>query len=214
MKYIISLLLISFLISISCAAQVSWGVLGGVQQVSARVKITDGPIIRDKAGFGFHAGGTLKVNFDNYVFFAPQLLYSLKNFTVKYNNILKDSVGSSKISIHYIEIPALLQFDTRKDEKGFFFLFGPSFSVAISGREKRTFLDESEKKRAMRFAFTAYGRFEMNLLAKLGYRFQNNTTISCGYAYGLGSIVNDDYNPSVKPRMITLSAGYFFPGKL
>ena len=205
---------IFFLFMTNCAgAQVSYGVLCGVQQINARVKIPDGARIGATVGYGFHAGGMLKVGFDRNIFFSPQILYSRKGFTIHYNNLLQDSVTASKLQIHYIEITLLLQFDTRSDGNGFFFLFGPSASMAITGKEKRTFLGNSEKERPMRFANTAYGRFEMNLVAKAGYCFKSNIIIAGGYSYGLGSIVNDDYFARIVPRIITLSAGYFFKRK-
>lgn len=213
MKFNLGVSLFFLFIAIRTHAQVSYGVLGGVQQIDARVKIPDGVRIPASAGYGFHAGGMLKVPFDKNVFFSPQILYSLKGFTIHYNNMLQDSVTASKLLIHYIEIPAMLQFDTRSDGNGFFFLFGPSVSVAIAGKEKRTFLGNNEKERPMRFANTAYGRFEMNLAAKVGYCFKNNIIITGGYSYGLGSIINDDYFARIVPRMITLSAGYFFRRK-
>ena len=205
---------IFFLFVTGCVhAQVSYGVVAGLQQMDASVKIPDGARIGATVGYGLHAGGMLKVGFDKNVFFSPQILYSRKCFTIHYNNILQDSVTASKLLIHYIEIPVLLQFDTRSDGTGFFFLFGPSASVAISGKEKRTFLDNGKKERAMRFSNTAYGRFEMNLVAKAGYCFKNNLIVTGGYSYGLGSIINDDYFARIIPRMITLSAGYFFSRK-
>ncbi|HRP55720.1 porin family protein [Agriterribacter sp.] len=210
MKFYSGICTFFLLITVCSHAQVSYGILGGGQQTDAKVKIPDGPRIPATVGYGFHAGAMLKVPFDKNVFFSPQILYSLKGFTVHYNNMLQDSVTAAKLLIHYIEIPAMLQFDTRSDGNGFFFLFGPSVSVAITGKERRTFIDNSEKQRPMRFANTAYGRFEMNLVAKAGYWFKNNVTVTGGYSYGLGSIVNDDYFARIVPRMITLSVGYFF----
>jgi hypothetical protein len=213
MKFNPGICVFFLLITVCSHAQVSYGILGGMQQIDARVKIPDGARIPASAGYGFHAGGMLKVPFDKNVFFSPQVLYSLKGFTIHYNDMLQDSVTASKLLLHYIEIPALLQFDTRSDGNGFFFLFGPSVSVAITGKERRTFLGNSEKERPMRFANTAYGRFEMNLAARAGYSFKSNIIITGGYSYGLGSIINDDYFARIVPRMITLSAGYFFRRK-
>jgi hypothetical protein len=205
---------IFFLLTTVCShAQVSYGILGGMQQVGARVKVPDGARIPASSGYGFHAGGMLKVPFDKNVFFSPQILYSYKSFTIRYNNILQDSVTASKLVLHYIEIPALLEFDTRSNGNGFFFLFGPSVSVAVTGKERRTLTGNSEQERRLRFANTAYGRFEMNLVAKMGYCFKNRVTVTGGYSYGLGSIINDDYFARIVPRMITLGAGYFFGRK-
>lgn len=213
MKFNPGICIFFFLITVCSHAQVSSGILGGLQQVGARVKIPDGARIPASAGYGFHAGGMLRVPFDKNVFFSPQILYSHKSFTIHYNDILLDSVTASKLVLHYIEIPALLEFDTRINGNGFFFLFGPSVSVAVAGKERRTLTGNSEKERPVRFANTAYGRFEMNLAAKMGYCFKNRVTVTGGYSYGLGSIINDDYFARIVPRMITLSAGYFFRRK-
>jgi hypothetical protein len=184
-----------------------------MQQVDARVKIPDGARIPASSGYGFHAGGMLKVPFDKNVLFSPQILYSQKSFTIHYNDIFQDSVTVSKLVLHYVEIPALLEFDTRSNGNGFFFLFGPSVSVAVTAKERRKLTDNTEKERPVRFANTAYGRFEMNLAAKMGYCFKNGVTVTGGYIYGLGSIVNDDYFARIVPRMVALSAGYFFRRK-
>lgn len=213
MKFTFSLYSFFLFFTISTHAQVSYGILGGIQQIDASVKIPDGPDIPSTAGYGFHAGGILKVGFDKRIYFSPGLLYSLKGFTIHFNNMLQDSASSSRLQVHYVEIPLLLQFDTRPDGNGFFFLFGPSASVAITGKEQRTFLNNSEKNRSMRFSNTAYGRFEMNLVAKVAYYFKNNVLLEGGYSYGLGSITNNDYYARIVPRMITLSAGYFFRKK-
>ena len=200
--------------SLYAGAQVSYGVMGGLQQIDARVKIFEGPVVPVKPGYGFHVGAFLKVPFDKNLYFVPQLLYSLKGFTIQYNNALRDSVVNNKLDIHYIEIPAMLQFDIKSSGDGLFLQFGPSASVAITGRDKKYFINGKEGKNAMRFANTAYGRFEMNLVGKIGYQVKNKWFITGGYALGLGSIVNDDLSPKIGPRMITLSAGFFFSGKL
>ncbi|MFT3747886.1 MAG: porin family protein [Agriterribacter sp.] len=200
--------------SLYAGAQVSYGVLGGLQQTGARVKVFEGPVVPVKPGCGFHVGAFLKVPFDKNLYFVPQLLYSLKGFTVRYNNALRDSVANNILNIHYIEIPALLQFDTRNNGEGIFFQFGPSVSVAVAGTDKKNFLNGKERKTPMKFANTAYGRFEMNLVGKIGYQLKDKWFVTGGYALGLGSIVNDDLAPKIGPRMITLSAGFFFPEKL
>ncbi|MFT3945880.1 MAG: porin family protein [Agriterribacter sp.] len=195
-------------------AQVSYGVMGGLQHIDARVKIFEGPVVPVRPGYGFHVGAFLKVPFDKDLYFVPQLLYSLKGFTVQYNNALRDSVVNNKLEMHYVEIPALLQFDTRNDGEGIFFQFGPSVSVAFGGTDKKTFLNGKERKNPVKFANTAYGRFEMNLVGKIGYQVKDKWFVAGGYAFGLGNIVNDDLSPRIAPRMITVSAGFFFPGKL
>jgi len=214
MKCKIILLLFFICSAFYSSAQISYGVTGGLQLINTRVKINNGPAVDATPRLGFHIGGLLKIPFDKELFFAPQVLYSLKGTTINLDNALKDSVATQKLTIHYIEIPALLNFDTKADGNGLFFLFGPSASIAITGNEKRIFLNGQQQSRPMRFAFTAYGRFEMNLVAKVGYRLQNNWFVTGGYTLGLGSIVNDDLGPRILPRMISLSAGYFFPRKL
>lgn len=200
--------------SLCTGAQVSYGVMGGLQQIDARVKVFEGPIVPVKSGYGLHVGAFLKVPFDKNLYFIPQLLYSLKGFTVQYNDVLRDSVANNTLGIHFIEIPALLQFDTRNNGEGLFFQFGPSVSIAVAGTDKKIFLNGKEKKTPMKFANTAYGRFEMNLVGKIGYQVKDKWFVTGGYAFGLGNIVNDDLSPGIAPRMITVSAGFFFPGKL
>lgn len=70
-------------------AQVSYGVIGGLQLIDARVKVFEGAGSTAKPGYGFHIGAFLKVPFDKNLYFVPQVLYSLKGFTVQYNNVLR-----------------------------------------------------------------------------------------------------------------------------
>ena len=60
------------------------------------------------------------------------------------------------------------------------------------------------------FNFNAYGRAEANLVVNVGYQFGKRTQLVFGYAHGLGTLIDDDAGPSIKPRMFTGSLVYWF----
>lgn len=64
----------------------------------------------------------------------------------------------------------------------------------------------------MKFANTAYGRFEMNLVGKIRYQAKDKWFVTADYALGLGSIVNDDLSPKIGPRhgVLPLTMRYHF----
>jgi hypothetical protein len=155
---------------------------------------------------GIHLGAQMKVSFDKNLYFIPQMQYAYKNFTVEYNNT---DTASLQMKLHYLEIPLLLEYNLVKENKGFFFQFGPSMSVDISGNETITGKTGGLEDTPIKFAFNAYGRMEANLVANAGYQFNPYMQFTLGYAHGLGSIVDGDLGPEITPRMFTASLHYW-----
>lgn len=209
MKKYYVFLLVTFL-SGSLSAQVKTGFNAGLNYSDAAAKSFEGDKLPVTGGAGFHAGIQFRIPFDQDIYFITRAQYALKRFTVDYNNT---DTASIAMNYHYLEIPLLLEFNRNVQGRGFFAQFGPSFSIAMAGNQD--IRDESGKNsnEPIKFAFSAYGRFEANLVGNIGYQFSPRMQATVGYAHGLGNIVDDDFGPSIKPRMFTASVHYWLPGR-
>jgi hypothetical protein len=187
-------------------AQVQFGFKGGLHYSDAKAVSSQGENLSVTGAGGIHLGTQMKVLFDKNLYFIPQIQYAFKNFTVEYNN---PDTSSIKMKMHYLEIPILLEYSLVKENKGFFFQFGPSISVALAGTETISGKAGSPLDKPIKFAFDAYGRMEANLVANAGYQFNSFMQFSVGYAHGLGSIVDGDFGPQITPRMFTASLHYW-----
>ena len=67
-----------------CTAQVQFGLFGGPQVTSSKY-IVNGKKQPNTQKYGFQLGGSLKVPFDNKLYFSPAMFYSLKGYKVKFN---------------------------------------------------------------------------------------------------------------------------------
>src|SRR5262245_44036121 len=83
-KIILSAVL--FITCFTLSAQVETFVFGGPQVTTANYKI-NGVKQPTSDKFGFQLGAQLKVPFENKLFFAPAVFYSLKGYKVKFNEI-------------------------------------------------------------------------------------------------------------------------------
>ena len=73
--------------------------------------------------YGFHLGANLKVPFENKLYFAPAVFYSLKGYKVKFNqpSVLPDSLAvDNNTTIHTFELAALFQYDFTSNPNHFF----------------------------------------------------------------------------------------------
>jgi Outer membrane protein beta-barrel domain len=203
-------LCVQIFIGFTSTAQVHFGFKAGPHMSTAYVKTPEGNKPPVNSGLGFHIGAEARVPFEGNLFFLPQFQYAYKTFEVEYHTA---DTQSKKLYMHYIEIPLLLDYETNAGGKGWTFQFGPSFSVAINGKQEIVNNAGTGDKSDVKFAFDAYGRFEANAVANVGYRFANHLAVTVGYSLGMGSIVDDDYGPVIKPRMATLSMHYWLKKK-
>ncbi len=199
-----------FGIASSSSAQVKYGFKAGPHLSNAYVKTPDGNHPPVNSGLGFHAGVEARIPFEKKLYFLPQLQYAYKTFEVEYDTM--DTL-SKKLFLHYLEIPLLLDYEPNPDGRGWTFQFGPSFSIALKGKQNIVSKNGNGDQSDVKFAFNAYGRFEANAVVNLGYRFTNQLAVTAGYSLGMGSIVDDDYGPEIKPRMITMSVHYWLRRK-
>ena len=164
--------------------------------------------------FGVMAGAGAKVAFENNIYFFPAVYYSLKGYKVTLNNPSyppTELAKNNNTTIHTIEFAPLIHIDLSKNPSHLFIRLGPSVDFAFYGTEKFDTSDQGGLiTRKMLFDYTAYGRITASANIHLGYQMKNGFMIFAQYVYGLGSFNNADYGPSIKHRILGISAGWLF----
>lgn len=198
-----------------CTAQVQLGIFGGPQITSARYSIAGNkqPVT---SKYGFHLGASLKVPFENKLYFSPAAFYSMKGYKVKFNqrSFPPDSTAiDNNTVIHTFELAALLQYDFSSQANHFFVRLGPSIDVQLSGKEKFNRTGNTPVDQKMVFSFTKYGRFGANMIVQFGYETSKGLLLSAQYSHGAGSINNADFGPRILHRVWGISFGKYLERK-
>lgn len=211
MKKIALLLFCGSILALQGNSQVRTYLFAGPQFSSASYKVGDE---KQKASFkpGFQAGVGLKVPFDNQLYFAPTVFYSLKGYKVTLDNGAfppDTSAINNNVSVHAVEIGFLLHLELSKSTNHLFLRAGPSLDFALVGREK---FDKrnggGSVNRPMKFGFGDYGRYLASGIVQFGYETPRYY-IMAQYHGTLGSISNADDGPKIKHRVMGLSAGFY-----
>jgi hypothetical protein len=195
------------------SAQVQVVVFAGPQISSARYIIKDE---KQATGFktGIHGGAALKVPFDNNLYFFPALYYSLKGYTVDFNQHASPpslQALNNNTTLHTIEIAPLFQVDLSRKASHAFIRFGPSIDIAISGHEQfDTAKAAPPVSRPMVFSFADYGQITASLNLQLGYEVSRGLVISANLLNGVGNLNNADKGPRILHRVYGLSVGWMF----
>jgi hypothetical protein len=213
MKRFISLVLFFCLILFSSKtfSQNTYTVFGGPQMTTAKYKVNE---IKQPTDFkpGFQLGVTMKVPFENQLYFGPAVYYSMKGYKVTLNNPSfppTELATNNETTIHTIELAPLLHLDFSKDPSHFFVKFGPAIDFAFSGKEKFDTIGGAKPiERSMNFAYTEYGRITAQGILHIGYESSKGYTIFAHYAEGMGSLNNADNGPRIKHRIVGLSFGW------
>lgn len=209
MKKIALLLFCGFFL-IRAQAQIRTHLFAGPQLTSVSYKVLDE---KQKSSFkpGFMAGVGLKVPFENQLYFAPTVFYSLKGFKVNLTApaFPPDTLAiNNDVTVHSLELGFLLHLELSKSANHFFLRGGPSLDFALIGREKFDRSTGSSVNRKMKFGFGDYGRYLASGIAQFGYETPN-FYVMAQYHGTLGSISNADDGPTIKHRIVGLSAGFF-----
>lgn len=194
-----------------CSAQVQFGLFGGPQVTSSKYTV-NGKKQSSSQKYGFQLGGSLKVPFDNKLYFSPVAFYSLKGYKVKLNqrSSFPDSLAiDNNTTIHTFELAPLLQYDFSVHPGHFFVKFGPSVDFQLSGKEKYNRSNRTIIDRKMGFSFTQYGRFAASLITQFGYETKDGLLLFAQYSHGIGSINNADGGPRIWHRVIGISIGKY-----
>lgn len=187
----------------------------GPQLTSANYKVEDEKQPTDFK-IGGQAGVTVKVPFENQLYFAPSIYYSLKGYKVSLNNPSfppGEDAMSNNVSVHTLEIAPLLHFDLSKKTAHPFIQFGPAIDIAVYGKEKIVLKNGDKVNRDMKFSFGDYGRFTSSVIGRLGYQLQNGVFFFGHVTYGLGSMNNADNGPRIRHRVYGISVDRYFSGK-
>ena len=188
-------------------------IFGGPQITKAKYKVKDE---KQPTQFkpGFQLGATLKVPFDNQLYFGPAIYYSMKGYKVTLNSPSfppSELALNNETTIHTIELAPLLHLNFSNQPSHIFAKFGPAIDFAFSGKEKfDTIGGEAPVERSMKFAFTEYGRVTAQAILHLGFESSKGYMIFAHYAEGMGSLNNADNGPRIKHRIVGLSFGWFF----
>jgi hypothetical protein len=212
MKKIVVAFLSLLLTSSLWAQKSTFGILAGAQATSAKYVIRGN---EQKTGYKYGPLGVLiiKIPFENHLEFTPSFYYNRKGYTV----VLKDTAAppgidaiGNDVALNTIDIAPLFNITMSKNPSHCFFQFGPVFDAVINGREKVTLNDGTTVDRPMKFSFADYGRITVSLTGRFGYEAASGFFVATQYSYGLGSLNNADFGPSIKHRIFGLMIGKFF----
>lgn len=211
----ISLFVFAALLKLNVQSQVQIGFLAGPQTSTARYSVQD---VKQSTNskYGFQLGMSCKVPFDNNLFFAPQIFYSLKGYKASFSRYAypPDATATdNNTTIHTLELAALLEVEFSNKPRHFFFRGGPSLDFQLFGQEKFHLLNNNYISRNMKYGFTEYGHYGANAIAQLGYQTTNGTTLYLNYEFGLTNISNVDDGPNIRHRVIGVSLGKYFHQK-
>jgi hypothetical protein len=184
-------------------------IFAGAQTTTAHYVVYGRPQ-QTSSKWGGQAGFTFKIPFEGQLFFTPSFYYSGKGFTVDLADTASMpgiNVVRNDVSVHTVEIAPLFQLQLGKKRGHLFVAFGPSVDIAISGTEKRGLSGGTTVKKSMAFGSSSYGRLTAAALVRLGLETRSGFFFFGHYSYGLGSLNNADYGPSITHRIAGLSIG-------
>lgn len=162
--------------------------------------------------YGFVAGATVKVPFDNKLYFAPAVFYSMKGYKVTLDRAAAppDTLATDNDTrIHTFELAALLQYDFSQQPGHFFVKLGPSLDIQLFGKEKFNRSNQTTIEQDMVFSFTRYGRYAANLIMQFGYETKTGILLWGQYGHGIGSMNNADFGPKIWHRTYSISFGKY-----
>jgi len=188
------------------------GIFGGPQVTSSKYTINNKKQPNTHK-YGFQLGTSMKIPFENKLYFSPAAFYSLKGYKVKFNqrSYHPDSLAiDNNTTLHTFELAALLQYDFNDQPNHFFIKMGPSVDFQIYGKEKFNRSDRTSVEQQMVFSFTKYGRYAANMLMQFGYETKAGLLLSVQYTHGIGSMNNADGGPGIWHRAVGISLGKYF----
>lgn len=196
-------------------SQPRFGIFAGPQATTANYYI-QGVKQETEFKYGFQAGATMKIEFENRLFFAPALFYSMKGYEVKFNQSAYPpslTATDNNTTIHCFEIAPMLQVDLGSKPGHVFIKAGPSFDIQLSGKETFNQTVGGTVTRNMKFGPGEYGLVSANLVAQLGYETKSGFLIFAQYTHGASDLSNADGGPAIRHRVYGISFGKLFSRK-
>jgi Outer membrane protein beta-barrel domain len=166
--------------------------------------------------YGFQGGMLMKVPFENRLFFAPAVFYSLKGYKVKLNGAAYPpdvNAVDNNTTIHSVELAALLQVDLGSKPSHFFIKGGPTLDFLLFGKEKFNLNSGTSVSRNMKWGPGEYGHYAANVIAQFGYESNSGIFVFGQYTYGLTTINNADGGPRIGNRIYGISFGTYLKRK-
>jgi hypothetical protein len=205
-------ILLSSLTAAVHAQRTQFGFLAGPQVSSAKY-VLHGVTQKTRSRTGGHLGLIARIPFEGNLYFTPSLVYSLKGFDVTLTDTSSnpgiDAVGNS-IRLHTFELAPLFTVYFSSAGTKPFVQFGPAADYAVFGTEDVRLKNGTTQGRTMHFASDGYGRITASLMLRLGIETRNGLFFNAHYNYGLGSLNQNDYGPSIKHRVAGISVGKIF----
>ena len=195
------LLFISLLSFNYVAAQVSFGLKGGVNLAQQNIQDIGLDIDSDEIT-GYNLGGFLEVPIGNgNIYFQPEILFIQKGGSLSLN------VADIRTTINYIDVPILLKLKIINSNLfNVNVLGGPSFGYATNGEEA-----ENGTIINLNFGEDNIKRFDVGIHAGAGLGLELGSVALIGdvrYLFGLSDL--DGSDRAIKNRGILLSAGLQF----
>lgn len=215
MNKILPLIAFGALYCLPAFSQNKIGISGGVQTTTAAYKVR-GKKQSTESKLGAQFALSLKVPFDNQLFFSPTVSYNLRGFKVQLTDsasIPGKNVVNNDLTFHTINIAPLFQIDFSKQPSHLFVRFGPGVDVVVKGKEDLTYKDGKTESRAMKFGSEYYGPITTTAIFQFGYESQGGFFLFGHYDHGLGNLNNSDYGPEATHRALGLSLGFYFGRK-
>ena len=211
----LSVTLLLCILATTLFAQVQTAFFAGPQISSVKYTIQSK---KQEAGnkYGFQAGAMVKVPFENNLYFAPAVFYSMKGYKVDLSlpSYPPDTLAiDNDTRLHTFELAPLLQYDFSSRPDHFFVKLGPSLDIQLFGTEKFNRSNQTTVEQDMVFSFTRYGRFAASLIMQLGYETGSGLIIFAQYNHGMGSMNNADFGPRIWHRVYGISFGKYLNRK-
>ena len=196
-------------------AQNQLGLFAGPQMTSVSYKVQSvGQSVQSK--YGFQTGVMMKVPFEGNLYFSPAVWYSYKGYKVTLNNYAYPpdvNAIDNNVSIHTLELAALIQVDLGKQPSHFFLRGGPTLDFQLIGREKFNLKTGGNVSRNMKWGPGEYGHYGATAVAQFGYESAKGFFIYGTYSQGLTNINNSDFGPQILHRVVGISFGTFLKRK-
>lgn len=207
---------VTLLLSLIAISQVEIGLFAGPQATGARYTILNQQQ-KNEVKYGFQAGLSFKVPFEDKLFFSPAAFYSLKGYKVTLTQYVYPpdvNAINNNTTIHTFELAALLQYDLGSQPGHVYIKAGPSLDFHLFGKETYTLKTGGTVSRNMKFSTDGdYGHFSANMLGQVGYETGSGFMIFAQYTHGMASTNNSDGGPKIRHRAIGISFGKYLNRK-
>lgn len=146
--------------------------------------------------YGFHLGGFAAFPLsDAYMFYVqPEIIYSMqgeKNTTASKDELYK---------LDYINVPILFKPYFSEKDTSFYALIGPQLGFLVSESVKTNGQEQAEI-----YQDDTYSKFDLGVLAGLGFSLNRNVEFEIRYNYGFMDVVDDGTgNDTTKNRTSNL----------